>query len=419
MEKQNRPDALDRALTDLYRAEIPKDYRAAWRAAVQREEQTAMKKHWNAKTVRRVALSAAAALVLVVGALSAGSLIPTVMTDTLYGAPSPRAESPQLDLNTAMKGNASPTLSMEAASDNSYAMSAQAPAGGGDMAVAPSRSAGDEASQGTDTGAAQQTGAKIVRTADLTIATTDYDADNDAVKRLTQSLGGYVASVSLYGEPSSRNDRVAYYTLRIPSDKLAAFLEGMGGIGRITARSETATDMTTQYSDTQLRLSTQQAKMERLQALLKQAADVSDLLEIETEIADTQYALDSLESSLRTIDRDVDNSEVTLTLREESSGETAQATELTLWQRLGSGFEASVKGLGAFFQNLLVFLAMLLPALVPLAVVAAVVIVLVRRRRRNRAIQADQPAAAPMAPAAPAGTTPADSAADKTEQTGR
>ena len=44
MEKQSKPDALDRALTDLYRTDIPDGYRAAWRAAVQREEQTAMKK---------------------------------------------------------------------------------------------------------------------------------------------------------------------------------------------------------------------------------------------------------------------------------------------------------------------------------------------------------------------------------------
>ena len=59
-----------------------------------------------------------------------------------------------------------------------------------------------------------------------------------------------------------------------------------------------------------MRLKTQQDKMTRLLELIKQATDVSDLLEIESEVADTQYEIDSLQSSLLTIDRDVDKSAV-------------------------------------------------------------------------------------------------------------
>ena len=43
MEKHHVPDALDRALTDLYRTDVPDGYRAAWRAAVAREEASRMK----------------------------------------------------------------------------------------------------------------------------------------------------------------------------------------------------------------------------------------------------------------------------------------------------------------------------------------------------------------------------------------
>ena len=139
--------------------------------------------------------------------------------------------------------------------------------------------------------------------------------------------------------------------------------------------------------------------MSRLQELMKQAIDVSDLLEIESEIADTQYEIDTLQSSLLTIDRDVDKSSVSVTVQEQSAGDTAQAVELTLWQRLTSGFEASVKGLGAFGQNLLVFLAMLLPALVPIAAVVIVIVLIVRARRKHRLqkspAQGDVPAEKP------------------------
>ena len=94
MEKQNRPDALDRALTDLYRTDVPESYRAGWRAAVKREEQIQMKKQpLPKKTLWRVALPIAAALVLVFGAISAGNLIPTVMNDTFYSQPAPQPDA--------------------------------------------------------------------------------------------------------------------------------------------------------------------------------------------------------------------------------------------------------------------------------------------------------------------------------------
>ena len=101
-------EILDRALTDLYRTDIPDGYRAAWRAAVQREEQTAMKPTPKRNPFLRVALPIAATLVLVIGALSAGRLIPattpasapipapktTVVYDTAeYGSVSNRAVS--------------------------------------------------------------------------------------------------------------------------------------------------------------------------------------------------------------------------------------------------------------------------------------------------------------------------------------
>ena len=416
MEQHNPPDALERALTDLYRTEIPDSYRAGWRAAIQREEQTHMKKTWKHKTLWRVALPIAAALVLALGAITAGNLIPTVVNDTLYGAPdimtsAKRGGASPMPAGSGANGYQSDAMTADSAQSMTYAAPSEGSwSGEAETAASPSGSTADTAQPA-------QT-AKIVRTADLTVATTAFDADNAAVVKLTESLGGYIASVSQYGEASDRMDRVAYYTLRIPSDQLDAFLNGMQSIGRITGRSETAQDMTTQYADTSMRLKTQQDKMTRLQELLKQAQDVSDLLEIESEIADTQYRLDSLESSLRTIDRDVDRSAVTLTLQEQSPEDTAQAVELTLWQRIGSGFEASIRGLGTFGQNLLVFLAMLLPALVPLAALAVIIWLILRARRKYRAAEPDStPAPGAVAPDAAAPAPEAAKPDDHTPET--
>lgn len=402
MEKHSQPDALDRALTSLYCADVPEGCRARWREAIVREEKETMKTKGEYRPLWRVALPVAAALVLVVGAIAAGNLVPTIVSDTLSGAPLP-----------ALRGSAS--VGEDTAAEMDFMAAApMAEAGYGGTATFGSAgngadSGGTAADTAAQTGA--QTGAKIVRTADLTLATSTFDLGSQALQALTQELGGYVASLNVSGEASERMDRVAYYSLRIPGDKLDAFLARLQSVGRITARYETATDMTTQYADTALRLSTQQQKLARLQQLLGQASDVSDLLEIENEIANTQYQLDSLESSLRTIDRDVANSAVSVTLLEQSAGDTAQATELTLWQRIGSGFEASLRELSQFGQNLLVFLAMLLPALVPLAALALLIWLGYRAWRKRNA-----PPVAPMAsqpaPRAPAADAAAEQAPD-------
>jgi hypothetical protein len=386
MEKHTDPAALDRALTDLYRTDIPTGYRAAWRDAVKREEKQTMMKQTGRRTLRRALLPVAAALVLVVGAIAAGNLIPTF---TYYNAEYAMMPAQQASTNSADGGNGwamdgaryyaalpeaeAPMTTSAPALEADYAMSASAPLPQNKAFVAQGA---------TDEGAAQDTaGDKLVRTADLTLATTNYDADVEAVKQLTLSMGGYLASVSQSGEPSARMDRTAYLSLRVPSDRLDGFLTGLAAIGRTVSRYESATDMGTQYADTAMRLATQRDKLARLTELLAQAADVSDLLEIETQIADTQYQIDALESALRTIDRDVSKSAVSVTLLEQSAGDTAQATELTLWQRIAGGFEASMRELSAFGQNVLVFLAMALPVLLPLAALAAAFLLLRRAWR--------------------------------------
>ena len=391
MEKQPQSDALDRALTDLYRTDTPEGYRAAWRAAVKREEQASMTIPKPKRTFWRIALPVAAALVLVVGAITAGNLIPTVVNDTFMSTrePMPGVQNTYTAKDEA--GGSVQAMPVYGAQPELYEADAAAAPQGIQSSGMDSRSA--DAGTAADSAKQTQTAAKIVRTADLTIATTAFDADSQAVQKLVDSVDGYVASINTSGEASTRMDRVAYYSLRVPSDQLDTFLSGLEGIGRITSRYETATDMTTQYSDTALRLQTQQDKMTRLRELFKQATDVSDLLEIETEIANTQYELDSLQSSLRTIDRDVDRSAISVTLQEQSAQDTAQAVELTLWQRIGGGFEASLRGLSVFFQNLLVFLALILPALIPLALIVWLAVYLWRKKHpKPHTAATDEPA---------------------------
>lgn len=358
-------DALDHALAGLYRIQTPQGFDAAWRGAVKREELTQMKP-FTKRSAWRVALPAFAAVVLVVGTLLTGG--------SDLGA-SPGRQQVALPRTASYEGaedmsSQSMNKAYESESSGGYGLSGGA---------APAPMAADAAAG--DTGAVQ--GKKIVRTADITLATTSFDADQQAIRDRVALAGGYVQNIYQYEGTQWEPERRIYFTLRIPTEKLDEFLTGVAGIGRVTARSENTQDMTVQYSDTALRLETQREKMKRLQELLVQAESVSDLLEIETEIANTQYQIDSYETSLRSIDREVEQSQVSVTLVEETPAQSAAQAGVSLGDRLLSGLAASLEGIGRFFQNMLVFLVMALPALIVLVVIWIVARVILRRKRRS------------------------------------
>ena len=374
---ENKDFMLEDALADLY-GEVPSlRFEKSWREAVRREEQLQMKNKKNIwlKTV----LPIAAALVLILGANWAG----TMMDDDAFGTSKQEARSAKL-----MSGG---TASYSAASGSSLA--------GGYGAVnyaveesydaeAAYDSVSFSASAARDAGAPEaapvpepQQERKLIRTVDISLRSEDFENDVAAIQQLLAEYGGYIESMFQQGEAGSGYGRSANLTMRVPSDKLDAFLNGISGYGRVTSRSETTEDMTEQYADNETRIQTLKTKMERLQTLLSQAEQVSDILEIESEIADTQYQLERYETKQLNIDRRVDMSYVYVNVTETVLQEAADDDDLTLGQRLKAAFKASIEGLGRFARNLLVFLVMALPVIVPVGIVV-LVLWLVRRKRK-------------------------------------
>lgn len=361
--------ALEQALCRLYQSEEPPaGFETGWRAAVRREEsRMKLAERSTGRPLWRAIVPACAALVLVVGSLWAGTL-------DLGGGVS------------SEKNAATGVEYADSASTTSYSapnamMARTADTATYDLYVAEESGATAGGAATADSGATAATGQKLVRTASLTLRTTAFDTDLESVQALLEGLGGYVENLYEYGDVESGDTRTASLSMRVPSENLDAFLTGMEGVGRVTDRSESVTDMTVQYTDNQTRLETLYAKMERLNQLMAQAQEVSDLIELETAIADTQYEIERYETSQRDIDRRVDMSAVNVTLLEESPAQSATAEDIGLGERLGAALNASLKWLGGFLRNMLVFITMILPVAVPVAAVVAVTWWIVRRRR--------------------------------------
>lgn len=343
-------DTLQEDLTALSKdvPPLPEGFHQGWMTRVEEE---AMEKKNPVKSPRQWTrfLSAAAAVVFVLG----GTLL---TRDTL--APAKQRSEAQYSLYATEE-------SYDYSASNGIMManydSASANTAGGTVMMRSAKTAAAPAS------AAPVQEKKIIRSVNLTIGTQAYDDSLAALKARCTEMEGWIASSS--ESVTGNGSRRAYLNLRIPSASLDAFLEGAGSLGRITNRDEYATDVTESYYDTQSRLDTQLALMARLQALVTDAADLSDLLALESQIADTQYEIDRLQSSLNSTDRQVDYATVDISLKEETAATDITDNEKNLGQRLLSALETGAEAFLSFLADMLVFLTAALPFIAIVAVV--------------------------------------------------
>ena len=346
--------------------QVPDSFSSAWRQTIREEESMEEKPkravNWKAW------VSIAAALIFVVG----GTL---VSRDTL---PSRKVTSNSTALyaeKTVAEPAAYRTMAGGATSNVMYDTGTMA------YSVMEESASYDEAVEyeaGSDAAAPVE---KIIRSAGFTVKTTDYDADLQRIKDLTVEMGGRVEYLSSSGDAASGQTRSASLTLRIPSQRLDSFLEGAQGIGTITNMTQEMEDVSDSYYDTQTRLKTQQEKLSRLQEMMKSAQDVSDLIEIESAIADAQYYIDRYTGTLKSYDSRVDYSTVRVSVRETRITETK---EVSLGERIVTGIGDSFREFGWFMEDMLIFMASALPWLMALAIVAFVIVLLIRRRKNRK-----------------------------------
>ena len=231
---------------------------------------------------------------------------------------------------------------------------------------------------------------KIIYTAYAEVETRDFDATIAEVGRMVQEYGAFVQSSSVTGSDyysESRGyqvNRRAEYVLRVPKEKFSNLMDALPELGNVPYSHVDTENITPQYVDTEARLESYRVQQERLMALLEQAETVEDMLTIEGYLANVNYEIESLTSQLQNWDAQIDYSTVTLQISEVEVYTEEPATQQTYWQKLGTGLQRTLKGIGHFFQELLRLLVVYLPVLILVAVVLAVALLLLRRQRRKR-----------------------------------
>lgn len=267
-----------------------------------------------------------------------------------------------------------------------------------DSANALEASAGDSKAEAPTTDAAAMVTADrsvIVRGA-MYMTVEDPIAAADRAAGIVQNSGGRIDARSETA-PYEGNGGSASLTLRIPSDNLEPVVDNLRDLGTVDEFSTNSNDVTTQVTDLEAHISTLRASTTRIEALLLDAKDISDIIKLENELDGRQAELESLEARQRGLDDQVSMSTINLSLTTEPVVIIDDEPK-TFWDGLESGWN----GLAGFLSGGLVAVGLLLPwlALAALIILAAVVAVrTAKSRKARRAAGSPDDQASPKQPA--------------------
>ena len=146
---------------------------------------------------------------------------------------------------------------------------------------------------------------KLVKSANLRLRVEEPSAIEKPLAELMEKYGAWPASTGVY--ENSRN-----YSIRVPSLAYEVMLAELSDLGRVLRRSENAEDVTLRYYDLESRLATKRELLKTYQSYLGRAANIEEIMTVESRIADLQQEIDWTGTQLRNLAGLVDYSTIDL-----------------------------------------------------------------------------------------------------------
>lgn len=230
---------------------------------------------------------------------------------------------------------------------------------------------------------------KIIYSADACVETIDYEGTVEGIYSMVEELDGFMESTSLSGTNyyqaarGNTGNRWAHFTIRIPSENFNTLTSSLSTLGNVPYCNTYSENITRTYYDVQSRLTAYKTQEARLLEMLAIAETVEDMLAIQQQLTEVQYEIDSLTSTLSNYDNEVRYSTVDLSVEEVQEYTPEPSVTMSYWEKMTSGFVRSLRNVGRFFTDLLLWLVTNLPVLVLIAAIGTAAVALCRRWLRR------------------------------------
>lgn len=196
----------------------------------------------------------------------------------------------------------------------------------------------------------------IIRTGNASIEVDSLEVSVDAVRALAARHGGYIANSQM--QTANAGIRSATLEIRLPSEKFDPLLGGLSPIGKVEFVNVSAQDVGEEYTDVTARVTNSRRLEQRLIELLAtRTGKLSDVLEIERELARVREDIERMEGRLRYLKAHVATSTLTVTVHEQGPIVGDQGSMGVI----GEAFRQSWRNFVGFVAGLIASLGVLVP----------------------------------------------------------
>jgi len=220
----------------------------------------------------------------------------------------------------------------------------------------------------------------IARTLTLSVLVKDIPASRPSLDAILVRHHGYIAQLNVSTQQDAPRSFQA--SLRIPAPELTAALTELKAFGRVLSEEQSGEEVTQQHADLAARLQNARETEDQLRGILQQRTGrVSDILEVEEEIARVRGEIESMEAEQQALEHRVDFAEVNLTLTEDYKAALSSPDSATT--RMHNAFVAGYRNAVGTLLGLLLFTEEYGPTLLIWLALLALPTVLVYRRYRR------------------------------------
>ena len=217
----------------------------------------------------------------------------------------------------------------------------------------------------------------------LVLKETSFEDFEEDIARLIKANSAYRSEVTFNRNRGER--RTGRWIVRVPVESYQAFLVGIKDLGVPEEVQESASDVTAEYVDLVARIANQKRLEQRILSVLDEVqGKISDVLEVEKQLARVRETVERLEGQMRYLKDRVSMTTVTVHVREDEDYQPPQA--LSFGSSIIDVWQNSIDAMIAFFKGVVLSLVAIAPWLVVVMLVGYVLYRFLRRigaRRRK------------------------------------